>query len=276
VPSVDELVEALQGQERDCVFIDDSGAAGHALLPEVLEPNYACQAAVHVRADSLAGLDEAHDEWLTQAGKLVPRLTEFHGTEIANPGTRSPWRGVPQPARAELLDLAAATWFPFVDHVLFLGLPEAQYNELLGKARSENPDLSALARPEWRRHKPGLDMVLLSAVGQYAGSLEREVVVIEDNGTHQNGFLHLYNSKLGVWRDGVVYMDSRRLAGLQLADFVAFAIFRQFVLRDREARGRVRTPIDAALDGAARMLFETKRVLDATRLSEADVDLPAT
>jgi hypothetical protein len=238
------------------VFADDTGfqAEPRRGLP-------ALQAWVGVVVDPVQYLDLK----LQVGGQLLRHgVPELHAADIRSPKTTSPWDGRPIDERHAVLASISGMAPRWVERFYSLALFDHQHAWI-------RRTISEVNIPNWARftsHKGAAEFMFFSLLRQrlavdYPG---RTVVIVADDSYARSSLRSIFRKGSGVFGEGVHYMSSKAVRGLQVADLVAYALGRVERLAQT---GEKQGPFDPVLTKLASDLrprgHDLRRDLEARR-----------
>jgi hypothetical protein len=265
------IVDAICVDRHSVICIDDGGAGHHELDPSVLVQDFHLFVAVYSSSANYVSLTGLHEEWLDQARSHLPKNAEaeLHATELANPKRKSVWKNVPMDIRLQLMG-KAKEMLAHADQVMFGYIGEEQYRDLLGLTRTSGKIETAIAIPNfddpnhphhrYRDVKPGLELTFYKALVERIRPMSQTCVLIQDAGRLPADTVeNIFKPGSNIWRDSVLHMDSSKVAGLQVADLLAWSINRGAVTKDRILTGKSSSPF-CSVAGEIRELIQPKLV----------------
>jgi hypothetical protein len=244
VETGNEILTGLSRGGRDLVFVDDTGTSGKPI--PVLASDFRLLCAVILPSDRYDAVKRILSLGLR---KLDPGLREFHATEIVNPGSRSPWKAVSIAKRLEALGLLGDQLLTHAELVAFVYVSGEQFNaELL-------PRILERGGPQID-YKAALADVFFKVLLQFMRRKGEEMAIVVDSPHPLPNEIKIQGVRdpMGVYQGGIIYSESWREEGLQLADIAAYTLNRAFHIKQRRADGKGNR-FDEAID----RLFERLR-----------------
>jgi hypothetical protein len=263
MPSMSEIgrqawVDAICKDRHSVVCIDDGGAGNHNLDTNLLVQDFHLFVAIRCSAASYIELTAAHENWLDRAREILPAdaQVELHAVELVNPKSKSAWKSVPNEVRLQLMRSAVEQLLPHVDQILFGYIGDEQYRELLGLPPQGAPTKDAqLLTPKvdltdpstinyrYRDCKLGLELNFHKALASRLQSTGQTHVIMQDAGRlRANTIETIFEEGINIWHRSVLHLDSREIAGIQVADLVAWSINRAPFTQDRILKGKKMNP----------------------------------
>jgi hypothetical protein len=237
------LLHDLAAPGRLIVFVDDSATGGKP-LPR-LAADFEVLCGVPIRGESYQEIREALAAELSAVGAPVE---EFHATEIVNPPTRSAWHRVSVPKRVEVLRRLVDVVEANASRIFFCYVSGQQY-------RTEMVPVLAAAGVKIRHHKKTLYTVFREALIPYLQAESADTAIVADSESPLFGTVKIekLDAPARIYRGGVIHVDSKDEAGVQLADLVAYLYNRAYHL-DQRRRDDKHGPFDeVTLDSIARL-----------------------
>lgn len=231
---------------RTLVFCDDTDIAPQPV--PWLQPELRILVAVEISSEA----------YTVAAAELAARLAilgmpEFHATEIANPGGKSPWKAVSSDERASALHFLADVLNASGARVHQAHVPKAQFAEV--KAEAELTGKVGVG------FKMGLKRVFLRCLFDHLAAAGGEaIVVLDQDKPLAKPVVEHWPEAAFLVGGGPIAARSIDVPGLQLADMAAWSINRMLCRRPCFDDGSA-TDIDRAalelvgnLDGLGNLL----------------------
>lgn len=221
--NVKEILADISSPGMLLIFMDDTGTPdAMPTLPKGSQ--FIC--GVTIASATYAGVDA---EISTKLREL--NVTEFHATEIVNPGRHSHWRGIDVAKRSDALDFLFQRLLANCIAIYFCPICPESLDAI-------RPDI----RPENLRQKPLRSLLWLAAINamiiecrEYA---DGRLAIVRDREKNNDGDLHTQFVGNGLYGKSIIHAKSEETAGLQLADLAAYALVRSHrsVLRAGNAK----------------------------------------
>lgn len=223
------ILDELVVPGRRLIFCDDTDLEGRPVA--MLEPDLRILVAVELDSGAYASAALQMAAYLDNLG-----MPEFHATEIANPGSKSPWKAIDTDRRIEALEWLGDLLAGLEASVSFARIPKAQFNEL--KAQAQQLGSVGVG------FKQGLRRVFLRCLfeecEQYAAPT---LIVLDQEGPVAEPTVEHWLAGTFLVGGGPIVARSSDVAGLQLADLAAWSVGRYVRHRER-FRGTKATPFD--------------------------------
>lgn len=219
---------------RRAIFIDDGGTGRHTLPSALLVQDFQLIVAIVLDTEACSRLDALHDEWLRLARADAPGVAELHTTDLVNPkNAKSPWSGVSEKRRTYHLQHAYESLPETIETIHYGYIGGQQYQELLRRARESHPEEALHAH--YSDQKRGLARNFYKALAERIIEAGHEVVVFHDAGFHPAWTQEIiFTEDTPVWKQSIIHVPSHAVAGVQVADLVAWTINRKFIARTRQ------------------------------------------
>lgn len=233
-----EILAGLLLGERILVFVDESGTPGKPI--PVLAGDFRLFCAVLVPSDRY---DAAKRSLSRRLRELDAGLREFHAIEIVNPGSKSAWRALSADKRFHVLEFLAAQLVEHAALLAYVYVSGEQFNaELL-------PRILERGGAELD-HEAVLKDVFFKVLLQFMRRMGDEMAIIADSPTALPDKIKIQDVRdpTGLYQRGIIYAESWREEGLQLADLAAYTLNRVFHIKQRRADGRA-SRFDDVIDG---------------------------
>jgi len=206
------------------VFVDESGTSGKPLPNLARDFFLMCGVCMPSERYKIA-----RAEMIAALTKVSSGIEEFHATEIVNP-SKSEWKSLSFEARLNLLALLVDQ---LVDNAEFVGLcyvSGEQYPQLV----------AAAGRDPGMTYKTAVRKVFFDSLINLFRTSGGDYAVIADSPKRLSNEIKIQRSSYpeGLLEEGVIYADSRHVAGLQLADLAAYMVNRSFHINQRQLDGK--------------------------------------
>ncbi len=261
-PSQAQLQALMREPGATLVFIDDTNFHGSSVRR--LAPDLRVLVGVRIDSGHYAGIEAAMRQRLAEVGEA-----EFHAAEMVNPDKEGPWRRVSFPDRIAAFKFLGSLIERSCAEMRYIHVSKEQYAELRRAARDAGYGDFGLERDA------GLKRVMLRCVLEELALEGRPAMVVIDQDRVRDG-IEQDGSEDAPWLlgGGVLTAPSHLVAGLQIADALAYAVGRRF-RRDEEFNAGNAKALDqaaleplAALNGRSIMVLSADAGRDKARVSE--------
>lgn len=211
------LLETLTRPGRTLVFCDDTDIAPQPV--PWLQPDLRILVAVEMGSEVYAAAAAELTDRLARLG-----MPEFHAAEIANPGGKSPWKGLSPESRAAVLFFLADLLNGSGARVHQAHVPKAQFADLKAQAQ--------LAGKVGVGFKMGLKRVFLRCLFDHLAEAGGEaMVVLDQDKPLAEPVVEHWPEAAFLVGGGPIAARSIDVPGLQLADMAAWSINRMLCRR---------------------------------------------
>lgn len=228
VESGNEILADLSRAGRKLVFVDETGTPGKKI--PVLAGDFYLFCAVILPSDRYDGVKRT---LILGLQELDAGLHEFHANEIVHPGTNSVWRAVPIVKRLDALRLLADQLINNAEIVAYVYISGEQYkSEIL-------PRIIERGHPKID-YKKALKIVFFNTLIKFMRAKSEKMAIIVDSPDPLPDEMKIQDVRdsTGVYQGGIIYSESWREEGLQLADIAAYTLNRIFHIKQRRIDGK--------------------------------------
>ena len=243
------IISGLCQSGLNVAFCDESETSGS---PRVgLAPNLRILCALVMSSDAYAESKRRLDSRLSSLGSDV---TEFHSTEIVNPGKTSPWFNISPDERVGVFEFLAQLVVKFTEKVFYCFISRDQYSVIRKKAPTRinmnygpalrRVFLKALITQMAKGDKtPAIIMHQdrpvegLSWCIMIAGVLSPAIIMHQDRPV-EGLRIEPWSGTESFYERGAISAPAHLIPGLQLADHAAYTIIRYRLKKDKLIAGK--------------------------------------
>lgn len=223
-----ELLSELTSSGRMLCFCDETDLT--------IEPTSTMVADIHAWVGFLIPSEAyAKAAAIIEQYRASHNLPEFHGTEIVNPKSKSPWKSVPVERRIAAFDFVCAQVDHYAAHICYAYMSKAQYDEGAAEHHGQVPEC----------HKAGVKDYFKATMVERLAAFAPAVLIFDKDKNNPGPTLEPVSTAPHLVGQGILRADSKDIAGLQMADIAAFAVGRYIRRRDKIIAGS-NDPIEAS------------------------------
>lgn len=247
-----EILNGLCEPDRILVFVDDGGTPGKPI--DTLLGDYAVICGICMESEKYPLVKSNLQGLLSEL-----RVDEFHATQIVHPSSESSWRRIRPKKRRRVLSQLTTEIEESVDVILWCYAAGEQMTPLL-RANGIEMELKAALQKvffdslisDWHSTiKPRLKGKEIALVFDSLNPLGQDKIALQG-----------IRDPEGFYEGSLIHVDSRVEIGIQLADFVAYAINRIHHASHRKKEGNLNKFDEIFLDIGERILPKTVMLLD--------------
>lgn len=218
------IISGLCQSGLNVAFCDESETSGS---PRVgLAPNLRILCALVMSSDAYAESKRRLDSRLSSLGSDV---TEFHSTEIVNPGKTSPWFNISPDERVGVFEFLAQLVVKFTEKVFYCFISRDQYSVIRKKAPTRIN----------MNYGPALRRVFLKAlITQMAKGDKTPAIIMHQDRPVEGLRIEPWSGTESFYERGAISAPAHLIPGLQLADHAAYTIIRYRLKKDKLIAGK--------------------------------------